>query len=395
MFCCRRTRLRRIAALAVAVGLPIAAPLAGALGDKQKKQEKKQKKADQILASNYVPGAAWEAYFRDDKGRTYPVIQPVEQNEDKDWMGLTFTDYSGPKLRLAVMPVDNGPDYSVGEVPLGAIEELLTTSLFNTHRFELIERKAVANVLNEQDFGATDRVNPVTKAAIGKIHGADYLIFATVNEWSPNKSKIGGGGGKRGRYWHRRSPTALLKGSKSKAELAMTFRVVDSSTSATLFATTERTSATSWGVGLGGFGGSGFGGLAGYETGSPINYALVSCINKGAYQLAHWLKDQAWSGAVVMVDGQKVYLNAGSDKGIAPGMKLTVLAKGEELIDPTTGVSLGFATRIIGSLQVTAVNENHSIATIVQGCEGMKVGDIVELESTDYDAALGPASSEK
>src|SRR3954453_6399211 len=55
----------------------------------------------------YVPGDKWEAYVHDDQGNTRAPRQPVEKNEDQDWLFLTFTDYKGPRNRLAVMEVEN------------------------------------------------------------------------------------------------------------------------------------------------------------------------------------------------------------------------------------------------------------------------------------------------
>src|SRR3990172_4273849 len=95
----------------------------------------------------YTPPPGWNAYFKDDKGEVKSLQQPVEKNKDKDWMFLQFTDYSGVKNTLAVMRVENKTANveqaentknttlwtgHIAEVPVAAIEELMTTSLFNT-----------------------------------------------------------------------------------------------------------------------------------------------------------------------------------------------------------------------------------------------------------------------
>jgi len=100
-------------------------------------------------------------------------------------------------------------------------------------------------------------------------------------------------------------------------------------------------------------------------TAAPINYAVQACINKAAYRIANSLKSQAWRGSVAQVKGDKVYINAGSNRGIQMGMKLTALAKGAALIDPETKLPLGNDTEAIGTLTVTTVNESFSIAVIV------------------------------
>ena len=80
-------------------------------------------------------------------------------------------------------------------------------------------------------------------------------------------------------------------------------------------------------------------------------------------------------GSVVRIDGEIVTLNAGETQGMKEGMSLIAISKGEELIDPETGASLGTDDEVIGSLQITTVRENISKAVIVEGCKGLKVGD--------------------
>ncbi|MGB8957943.1 MAG: CsgG/HfaB family protein, partial [Candidatus Aminicenantales bacterium] len=73
--------------------------------------------------------------------------------------------------------------------------EMLATALVETGKFKVLERQQIHDVLGEQDFGAGGRVDPATAAKIGKILGARYLVYGTVNEFE--YSKAGGGGGVR------------------------------------------------------------------------------------------------------------------------------------------------------------------------------------------------------
>jgi hypothetical protein len=201
------------------------------------------------------------------------------------------------------------------------------------------------------------------------------MIFASINEWTPVKSRAGGAGGKSA------GPLGMLGVQKSDAEVAMSFRVIDAASGKVLFATLERAIAGSWAFGLGGVSGSG-GGALGIQKASPIGYAVQSCVNKGVYKLAMWMKDKPWRGAVVKVDGPRVYVNAGSNGGLTTGVELVALAQGMELFDPLSGESLGQETSVIGFLRVTDVKEKYSIAEIVEGCAGLKAGDQVELRNT-------------
>jgi len=368
----------------------------------------------------------WGAYVRDEKGVMKNLVTPIEKNSDKDWMFLQFTDCAGPKKRLAVMPIENKTPTieqtektknavivttQVAEVPVASIEEMLTTALANTHRFILLERKALDQTLAEQDFGESGRMASSSAAKIGRMLGAQEMIFGAVNEWSPGKSKTGGALGA--------VASGFLGGfgaKKKEAEIAMSFRIVDATTGEVLASITERAKTTSWGIGLGGAGGGG-GGLFGYEKDSPINYAVMSCLNKIAYKIAMALKDRPWSGSVIVAKAQeappppappppkpttgktkkstspaappapppppppppKIYLNAGTNAGIMQGMRMEIDSLGEEIVDPETGLTLDRERTRIGLVEVASVQDRLSIVSIVEGCAGIKNGDAAIL----------------
>jgi hypothetical protein len=337
--------LALVAALLLALGT---APVEAKLFGKKKEKEK--------AFVPFAPTGAWEAYIHDDEGRDRALLQPVEKNDDRDWMFLRFTDYKGPHSRLAILPVENkSPKFFQDvEVPLDQIEDLFSTSLFNTNRFTVIERKRIQSAIAEQNVGSSDRINPETAVKVGRLLGADYLIIVAVNEWTPRKSSIG----------------AVGIG-QSRAEVALSFRVINAATGELTFSGTERATADSWNFIVGG-------------KQAPITYSLQSCLNKGAYRLATSIKVQPWRGSVADIRGGKVYINAGSNRGIATGMKLTVLSKGEAVIDPETHMPLGGDTEAIGTLTVTTVNETFSIAAISQGCKGLKKGDQVEVAAEKF-----------
>ncbi|HEY2289853.1 MAG TPA: CsgG/HfaB family protein [Thermoanaerobaculia bacterium] len=338
-------------------------------------------------SETFTPSAPGEPYFVDGRGNMKPVLQPVERNSDKDWMGLHFTDYSGPRMRVAVMKVENKTATAAAanetaaevmtqraaEVPVASIEDLLSTAMDHANRFELVDRREIEKTLSEQDLGASGRAKKSTVVKTGQIHGADYLIYASINEYTPVKNHTGGGGG--GKFG------GLIKVNRDVSEVAMSFRVVDATTSAQIFNTTTRATWEHLGLDLGGFGSTG-GGAVTTQNAPPINYAVQSCINKGVYELVTKLKARPWSGAVVKVEEQHVYINAGTNAGLTAGEELVAIGQGKELFDPVTGESLGQETTVIGILRVTDVKEKFSIAEITEGCKGLKTGDRVELRNS-------------
>ncbi len=334
----------------------------------------------------FQDNGAWQGYLHTDKGQDCALPEPIEKLSDREWMFLRFTDYRGPRPRLAIMPADNRSGYH--DVPVDGLEDLLGTILFNTQRFVLVERQQLRSTLSEQDLRLSGRVAEPTAAAVGKVQGAEYLIFAAIVEWMPEKSKIGGGGGKQ-RRWYRKGTSGSVN--RSQAEVAMSFRVVDAATSTVLHTMTTRATAKSWGLGAGLFGkiGGGFGDF-GFSKSAPISYAVQAAMAKATYELAEFLTQRPWRGSVMEVIDNIVMINAGSDQGIERNMMMTVLHKGRELIDPETGQSRGSRTEVIGTARVTAVEPSFSEAAILDGCEGVKRGDRVEILS---DAPAGRSRS--
>lgn len=316
----------------------------------------------------FEPSGGWEPFLTDSVGERRQLLLPVGKNTDRMWMGLGFTKYDGPRMRLAVMRVENkvGPYL---EVPLEQIEELVTTAMFRTNRFDVIERKRIGDVVLEQDFGASGRVSEETAPEIGSILGAEYMIVPAVNEWTPNRrNRSGGFGG--------------ITAGQGQAEVAMSFRVVDTTSSRVVFSHTARATATNWNLGLQG--------TFDTDTNSPVNYAVQACINKATYHLARWFEERPWRGSVIQIEGDSVWINAGSLMGIERGMEMTAMSKGSELIDPETGLSLGAQLMAIGSVQVIAVQDNYSVGTVIQGCEGLKPGDRLELQGDEVRRSVEP-----
>ncbi len=116
-----------------------------------------------------------------------------------------------------------------------------------------------------------------------------------------------------------------------------------------------------------GFGGVGWGSdfaLGGFMSSyskTPIGQAVIAGINQGVFELIKQVGARPAEGSVVKADASQIYTNLGQDS-VAVGDRLRVLKKGEELIDPETGISLGGTTTVIGEIEVSQVQEKFSIA---------------------------------
>jgi len=333
---------------------------------------------DEVIAKE------WTAYFEFKNGKKMLVTQvrgvtaDLTKQEDY-WWWVKYSDYKGPKGRLAVYQFDNKVTGGWrSKVQVDALEEQLVTEVLKTNRWTIVKRKEIEILLKEQDFGASGRVAKPSAAKIGQVLGAQFGVKAAVTEYEPQAAGFGGGAGGAGR-----SGGGLFGLRRQRAELACNFQIFDTTTSVVTASVQKRGWAAAWGSGAAGGGrsGSGAGGAAagGFQK-TPIGRAVQSCMAKAVYIIVtEHLKDKTWQGKIMLKKGNQLYVNAGENSGMAVGYKLKVLSKGEALVDPDTGLVLGDETTDSGTATVTTVKEKYSIATVATGCDNAKKGDIVEF----------------
>jgi curli biogenesis system outer membrane secretion channel CsgG len=70
---------------------------------------------------------------------------------------------------------------------------MLTARMAQSKNITLLEREKLNVVLKEQDFNATNRVNQRTKAKIGKVSGADAILFGDITIFGRDDTKKGTG----------------------------------------------------------------------------------------------------------------------------------------------------------------------------------------------------------
>jgi curli biogenesis system outer membrane secretion channel CsgG len=154
---------------------------------------------------------------------------------------------SGPRARISVAEIKdktaagglsphwmerfNIPWKEIGD----GMREMLTTALFKTKRFAVVEREAIDEVIKEQDLAASGRVQQGTGATAGGIHGADLIIAGAVTEFVADALTVKGGADAWG---------TQVDGSMNKGYVTLDLRVIDAKTSEIVAATrvTGRTS---------------------------------------------------------------------------------------------------------------------------------------------------------
>jgi curli biogenesis system outer membrane secretion channel CsgG len=359
------------AALITAAILGLASPTQ-ALGIKDMfhpKERKKKQQENKNLMISCIQRKAWIAYFQNDEGELAPLRDTLNTEEDEDWIGLRFTDYEGPRIRLGVLKVINKSAESEErgyadkiEVPVSGIQEMLTVALYNTRRFDVIEQKRIQEVEAQQTRQDVLEPSPTSITNIGKVLGAQYLVYGTVNEWNPERASRNMG------------PGGIFNAGKKEAEVAITFTLTDVASGQILFTTSERARLGEWNFAWGAPGGAGAS-----TQNTPVSYAVRACASKAAFKIATFLRDRKWKGSVVEIKGADIFINAGSQQGMGPQTRLLVQSVKGRIKDKESGTILGEDLRGIGTLEVIAVQPGFSIARVMEGCKGMKEGDRVEL----------------
>jgi len=86
-----------------------------------------------------------------------------------------------------------------------------------------------------------------------------------------------------------------------------------------------------------------------------------------------------WQAKVIKVADNMVYINAGSEAGLKVGDVLEVVSKGEDLIDPDTGLSLGSEESKVGTIEVrdNSIGNGKASKCAIKSGAGFKQGDLV------------------
>jgi curli biogenesis system outer membrane secretion channel CsgG len=252
-----------------------------------------------------------------------------------------------------------------------ALTEALTTSLAATGKFVVLERVALAQVQQEQDFSASGRVSAESAAEKGKITGAQVLITGDITAFSYQRSAIGG------------KLTNIVKGldaglERVSASVSIDLRLIDAVTGEVVASFKGDGSAAQQGVTTHltrdekKYDGS-------VSLSTPLGKASREAIVKSIAGIIANTPKVKWSARVIDFRDGVVYLNAGSSLGMAKGISLEVFDPQPTLIDPDTGRNLGAPDKLVGEIVVEGVEAQYASATVVSG-SGFKRNQVVRLK---------------
>lgn len=298
---------------------------------------------------------------------------------------LSAQEPAGPRLRVAVMNLTE--DAFTGTTEYGAtsttttvaipppsgfalgLTEMLTTALVETGRFVVVERAEVDAVLEEQDLGASGRVAGRSAAAQGRVLGVQAILAGGITEYTYTSSSLGG---------NVRVLNRVRAGAQEvKAMVALDIRLIDAETGEVIASERGEGDASSRSLSADALIGDNEFGTA-VAASTPLGQASREALEEIVSAVVEALADVPWSGRVIDVRGEHVYINAGADVGIEAGMELAVFEQQEALVDPETGLTLGAPERLIGALRITQVDAKYAVAELTDGA-GVAANHVVRL----------------
>lgn len=114
--------------------------------------------------------------------QTPPPQPATPANPPAASTSATVAQQAVPDARpgIAVFPLVNGGSYGEKKEDLTllqvGVQQALMYELAQNTNLRVIDRAALRELMQEQDLGASDRVDPATAARIGKIVGAKYVV---------------------------------------------------------------------------------------------------------------------------------------------------------------------------------------------------------------------------
>jgi curli biogenesis system outer membrane secretion channel CsgG len=175
---------------------------------------------------------------------------------------LAVTAGAEAKPRLAVRAFENKTSE---RIPAPAITEMMTTELYQSGLFSLMERERLDYVAEEIRLGQSGLMDPSTAPELGKIKGAQYTMTGAVTVY----------------HYHAEGGVLVIPGiaggaAARTAYVTLDIRIIDNETGEVVYAAAEQGKATRE---LGGFG-TRFGGFATASYGGVLASATRNAVTR-------------------------------------------------------------------------------------------------------------------
>jgi curli biogenesis system outer membrane secretion channel CsgG len=288
-------------------------------------------------------------------------------------IGLIFSapalagDEAGIKYRVIVGEFENKAEHRWyrGPNPGEGMADMLITALIKSGKFRVFERAALNEILAEKNLSMSDLANPSVEAS-QKVEIGDIMVKGVITEFGYKEEKVGGSIAKLGGRGGLKSYTGRV---------AVDLRLVHVGTSEVIWAESIDKSETSRSVDLATSDFS-FGDQKKFDE-HVVGKATRKVIDAIVEQLDEQTRMMPWSGILIVAD-EFLFIDAGTEIGLAEGMRFTVQRLDKEVKHPKTGKVLKRLYTDVGIIRATEVEEGVTTCEVVSG-SGFQTNDVIVL----------------
>jgi TolB-like protein len=206
---------------------------------------------------------------------------------------------------------------NVNQETADAVADILSTELFNSQRFNVIERQAITRILEEQKLQMTGVTDMSQAVEIGKILNVEKILIGSVSRLG--ESYI--------------INTRLVNVKSGALELAQN-------------ATSKRG-----------------------EEG--LTQAITDLVEKMSEKVQV-------TGSIIRIKGETILIDLGANHGVFENQELSIIRLGDVVTD-LGGTVIGQAEDLIGSISLTSVKADYSEARMKESKQPFRVGDKVRV----------------
>jgi TolB-like protein len=222
--------------------------------------------------------------------------------------------FSQNKPTIAVLSLEAK---NVGKETADAVADILSTELFNSQRFKVIERQAILRILEEQKLQMTGVTDMTQAVEIGKVLNVEKILIGSV-------SRLG-------------------------ESYIINTRLVNVKTGALE--------------------------VAQNATSKSGEEGLTEAINNLVAKMTEKVQVE---GSIIRIKGEVLLIDLGLNHGLADDQELAVIRLGDVVTD-LGGTVIGQAEDLIGTITVTACKKDYSEAKPEVMKLPFKVGDKVRI----------------
>jgi len=269
--------------------------------------------------------------------------------------------------RVAVASFENRSSFE-GQWKLGpGMADLLVSELVDSRNFVVLERGSLDKVVDELARQKHRLFRPEGRVEEGRLDNAHYLIRGVITDFSQSSG---------GSFWLGLRHLFIDSGGYT-ARVGMTLTIVDIE-SGRIVDSVQCSGKAKAGdaYAKGSYKGIQFGGRSFFQT--PLGIATASAIRQGLHGIVKKMPRKTWMPMIAEVDGSRIVLNGGRERGLRTGEVYQVRGEGTLVTDPLTGDILDVLPgALVGTVRIMEMRDQVSVAELVSG-HGFARGQTLE-----------------